>query len=164
MSGALPLVYGKRLDDLDTLARSTLLSGIGIRDLGVFLDALDQVALPRGTTVFHEGETGEHMYFVLDGAGQIRRGQLELRRLAPGDHFGELGLLREPARSTTVQADTAMRLARLSRSRSHSLSLNPPRIALHFTQGRACALGDELVAVTHWMGLLAHPRSAPRRL
>jgi uridine kinase len=161
---ALPLVYGKRLDDLDTLARSKLLAGLGVRDLGVFLDALDQIALPEGTTIFREGETGELMYFVLDGAGRIRRGTLDLRRIAPGDHFGELALLGEPARTTTVQADSAIRLARLSRSRFHSLALNHPRVALHFTEALAKSLGDELIAVTDSVGLLAHQRSAPRRL
>ena len=161
---ALPLVYGKRLDDLDVLARSKLLAGLGVRDIGVFLDTLDQVALPRGTTIFREGDAGELMYFVLEGTGRICRGQLHLRRVAPGDHFGELALLGEPARATSVQADTAMRLARLSRSRYRSLSANHPRVALHFTQALAQAVGDELVTMTDSVGLLAHPRSAPRRL
>ena len=109
-SDALPLAYGKRLDDLDVLARSKLLRGLGMQDLGVFLDALDQVALPQGTTVFREGETGELMYFVLEGTGRIHRGQLDLRRLGPGDHFGELALFGEPARATSMQADSALRL------------------------------------------------------
>ena len=52
-----PLVYGKRLDDLDVLGRSRLLAGLGIRDVGTFLDVLDQVALPRGTSVIREGES-----------------------------------------------------------------------------------------------------------
>jgi uridine kinase len=160
----LPFVYGKRLDDLDVLARSTLLRGLAIRDVGAFLDRLDQVALPPGTTVIREGEAGEHMYFVLEGSGRLRRGRLELRAVGPGDHFGELALLDERPRPITVEAHTMMRLARLSRSRYRSLATTHPRLALHFTQALASALGNEVLAFTDSVRLLVHERSAPRRL
>ena len=164
MNEAHPLAYGKRLDDLDVLARSKLLSGLGLRDIGTFLDLLDQVALPEGTTIFREGEAGELMFFVLEGTGQVRRGRLQLHRIGPGDHFGELALLGDPLRATSVQADTPMRLARLSRSRYRSLATNHPRVALHFTQALAQAVGAQLIATTDSVGLLAQQRSAPRRL
>lgn len=163
-SSPLPFVYGKRLDDLDVLSRSQLLRGLGIRDVGTFLDLLDQVALPRGTTVIREGEAGEYMYFVLEGTGRLRRGQLELRTVGPGDHFGELALLDERPRPSTVEAHTTMRLARLSRSRYRALATSHPRLALHFTQALASTLGQEVISFTDSVGLLLHQRSAPRRL
>ncbi|MBX3232486.1 MAG: cyclic nucleotide-binding domain-containing protein [Labilithrix sp.] len=159
-----PLVYGKRLEDVDVLARARLLAGLGMRDVGTFLDLLDQVALAPGTTVFREGDAGEMMYFVLEGTGRIGRGGLDLRTIGPGDHFGELALLGEQPRATTVAADTTMRLARLSRSRYRSLALSHARVALHFTQALARVLGDDLAAMTDSAALLAHPRSSPRKL
>jgi uridine kinase len=163
-TSVLPLVYGKRLDDLDVLARSKLLSGLGIRDLGIFLDLLDQVALPQGTTIIREGDAGEYMYFVLEGMGRLRRGKLELHSIGPGAHFGELALLTEVPRSISVEADTTMRLARLSRSRYRNLATTHPRVALHFTQALATALGEDVVAFTDSVGLLTQQRTAPRRL
>ena len=160
----LPLVYGKRLDDLDVLGRSRLLRGLGVRELGAFLDLLDQVALPHGTSVIREGDAGEYMYFVLEGKARLCRGPMELRSIGPGDHFGELAMLDERPRPVTVEADTTMRLARLSRSRYRALATSHPRLALHFTQALAAALGDEVIAATDSVGLLVHQRSAPRRL
>lgn len=163
-SSPLPFVYGKRPSDLDVLSRSQLLRGLGIRDVGTFFDLLDQVALPRGTTVVREGEAGEYMYFVLEGSGRLCRGQLELRAVGPGDHFGELALLGDRPRPSTVEAHTTMRLARLSRSRYRALATSHPRLALHFTQALASTLGEEVISFTDRVGLLLHQRSAPRRL
>lgn len=158
----LPLVYGKRLDDLDVLARCPLLRGLHIKEISTFLDLLDQIALPAGTCVFREGDEGDFMYFVLEGEARLKRSQLELRTVGPGDHFGELAMLASRPRPATVEAHTTMRLARLSRARYLSLSTNHPRIALHFTQALASSLGDQLTAMTDSVGLLAYQRTLPR--
>jgi uridine kinase len=160
----LPMIYGKRPDDLECLSRSRLLAGLAIQDLGAFFDALDQVALPPGTSIFREGEEGDCMYFVLEGEAHLRRGQLELRPVRPGDHFGELAMLSTSGhRAATVEADTTMRLARLSRRRYLSLATTHPRLALHFTQALAASLGEQLTTMTDNVGLLAYTRSLPRR-
>jgi uridine kinase len=160
----LPFEYGKRLDDLEVLARSQLLRAMSIQEVSTFLDLLDQVALEPGTCIFREGDEGDFMFFVLEGSARLRRGQLELRPVGPGEHFGELALLGGTKRAATVEAHTTMRLARLSRSRYSSLATNHPRIALHFTQALASFLGDELVAMTDSVGLLAYQRSLPRQI
>lgn len=160
----LPFVYGKRPEDLEILSRSTLLRGLSIQELSAFLDLLDQVALAPGTCVFREGEEGDYMFFVLEGEARLRRGQLELRPVGPGDHFGELAMLSAGRRAATVEAHTTMRLARLSRSRYTSLATKHPRIALHFTQALATALGEQLTAMTDNVGLLAYTRSLPRHV
>ena len=165
MSGMtpIPMAYGKRPDDLEVLAKSALLSRLSPRELGTFLDTLDQVALPAGTAVFREGEEGEYMYFVLEGRAHIRRGQLELRPVGPGDHFGELALISGKPRAATVEAHTVMRLARLSRGSYRSLHANHPKVALAFVEALAAAVGDALIAMTDGVGLLVRQRSMPRR-
>ncbi len=160
----LPFAYGKRPDDLEILARSPLLKELSIKELSAFLDLLDQVALAPGTCVFREGEEGDYMFFVLEGKAHIRRGQLELRPVGPGDHFGEIAMLGAGKRAASVEAHTTMRLARLSRARYHSLAQKHPNIALHFTQALASSLGEQLTAMTDNVGLLAYQRSVPRHL
>jgi uridine kinase len=135
-----------------------------IKEVSTLLELLDQVALAPGACVFREGDEGDAMYFVLEGEARLRRGQLELRPVGPGDHFGELALLAGSARAASVLAYTDMRLARLSRARYLSFAANHPASALHFTQGLASALGDELVAMTDSVGLLAYQRSLPRQI
>lgn len=160
----LPFAYGKRPEDLEILSRSPLLRGLELRELSAFLDLLDQVAMAPGTCVIREGEEGDYMFFVLEGEARIRRGQLELRPVFPGDHFGEIAMLGSGRRAASVEAHTTMRLARLSRARYHSLAERHPKIALHFTQALASSLGRQLTEMTDNVGLLAYQRSIPRHL
>jgi uridine kinase len=159
----LPFTAGKSMDDVSLLAKSRVLAHLGIKELGVLLDALDQVALAPGTTIFREGDAGEHMYFVLDGTARARRGALDLAQLGRGDHFGELAILGASTRSTTVHADTAVRLARLSRSAFLSLAANHPSIALRIAEGLATSLASALTAMTDDVGHVLRQRTVPRR-
>jgi uridine kinase len=159
---ALPFTYGKRLDDLEVLARSPLLGSLPIQDLSQLFELLDQVALPSGTCVFREGDTADLMYFVLEGEARLRRGSLELRPLRAGDSFGEAALLAASPRSFTVETHGTVRLARLSRSRYLSFVARHPRAALHLTQALAGLLANQVVDLTDDVGLIAHQRSAPR--
>ena len=159
----LPFTAGKSMDDLTLLAKSSVLAHLDIKELGVFLDALDQLALAPGTTIFRQGDAGEHMYFLLDGAAFARRGSLDLVHLGRGDHFGELAILGAPTRSMTVQAETAVRLARLSRSRYLSLAVNHSRVALHVVEALATSLAASLTSMTDDVGLALRQRTLPRR-
>jgi uridine kinase len=159
----LPFAYGHRPEDIALLAKHSFLAHIGPQDLGAFVELLDQVAVPAGTVVFREGDDGEHMYFVLEGAAHVCRGAIEVARLGPGDQFGEVAIVGQRARTATVQADTVMRLARLSRSRFVSLGTQHPRAALHFMEALAGSVAATMNALRDDAGLLARQRSLPRR-
>jgi uridine kinase len=159
----LPFVYGHRPEDVALLAKHSFLAHIGPQDLGAFLELLDQVAVPEGTVVLRQGDAGEYMYFVLEGQARVRRGAIDVARVGPGDHLGEAAILGQRARSATVQADTAMRLARLSRSRFRSLGEHHPRAALHFMEALAASVAATMTALRDDAGLLAQQRSLPRR-
>jgi len=63
----------------------------------------------------------------------------------------------------TVQVETAVRLARLSRSRFLSLAANHPRVALHVVEALATTLAASLTAMTDDVGLVLRQRTLPRR-
>jgi uridine kinase len=159
----LPFAYGHRPEDVALLAKHSFLAHIGPQDLGAFIELLDQMAVPAGTVVFRQGDEGEHMYFVLEGEAHMCRGAIEVARLGPGDQFGEVAILGHRARTATVQADTVMRLARLSRSRFVSLGAQHPRAALHFMEALAATVAATMTALRDDVGLLVRQRSLPRR-
>jgi MFS family permease len=70
-----------------------------------------------GTVVIREGDPGDRFYVIVDGDAEVTRGvaELELGVLGPGEHFGEIALLRDVPRTATVRARTAMRLLALER-------------------------------------------------
>jgi uridine kinase len=151
-----------RDDDAALLARIAPIARLGAQ-AGTLIDALDQIAVPADTAIVREGEDGEYMYFVLEGAAVVRRREMEIKRLGPGDYFGELSLLGLKPRAASVCATTTMRLARLSRAHFATLSTQHPGVALHFLEGVVAALGEELTAMTDNVNVLLRERSLPRR-
>lgn len=149
--------------DLEVLARNVALSRLQRDDLRVVYEYLDQVAVPTGTTVVHEDEPGDEMFFVLEGAASIARRGLELRGLGPGDHFGELGLLGFARRAATVVAQRSLRVARLSRERYLKLSIEAPQTALRLLEALFASVATTLVSMTDNVSVLLGERLLPRR-
>ena len=58
-----------------------------------------------GEPVLRVGEVGSLFYVVADGAFEVQAGPI-VRRLGPGDYFGEIALLRDVPRTAAVRAET----------------------------------------------------------
>lgn len=158
-----PLSAGASLEDLATLGKNDVLGKLPVRDLGALLERLDQVAVHAGNLVVREGDEGDDMFFILEGSARATRKALELRRMGPGDHFGELALLGTRRRAASIEAITTLRLARLSRARFHSIVTTQSTLALHLLQALVTTISDDLAAMTDNLGLLLRERSVPRR-
>jgi predicted MFS family arabinose efflux permease len=72
--------------------------------------ALRPEQIPAGTDVVREGEPGKDFYVIDAGEAEVLG-----RRLEPGDYFGEIALLRNVPRTTTVRAATDLALYALDR-------------------------------------------------
>src|SRR5215204_5770335 len=90
----------------DELKRVPLFSGLTQRQLKRLARSFRERGVKSGTQVMREGEKGGVSFFVIvDGTATVSVDGNEVRQLGPGDHFGELALISERARSTTVTAD-----------------------------------------------------------
>lgn len=160
---SMPMVAGASIEDLDTLGKSPLLSGLGIKDLGALVAQLDQVALTSGTILESEDQPGDHLCILLDGHARVKRNGLVLNTLGPGDYFGGLSIARVKRGSVTVESISTVRIARLPRRRYENLAQNHPSIALHLAQALIRVLGEEFNAMTDRVGAFLNERSLPRR-
>ena len=146
----------------DALARSPLLARLDAAERARLLARAELVTVPPRTRVHADADAGRHLDLVLDGAATLRRADLPLRRLGPGDHFGELAPLRTEHRGETVTAETALTIARVSARCWEGLEREDPALAAKLAGALAAALSDELVRVTSELGLLLRGRSLPR--
>ena len=91
----------------EVLAKVPLLSGLDRRALESFSRTLKQRTFHAGQIALDEGESGVGFFIVLDGIATVSIGGKEVRRLGPGDWFGEIALLTaDSVRTATVTAET----------------------------------------------------------
>jgi CRP-like cAMP-binding protein len=77
--------------------------------------SLQSVALQAGETVFRQGDHGDRFYIVDAGEIEIEIDGRVANVLEPGDHFGEIALLRDIPRTATARARRETRLYSLER-------------------------------------------------
>lgn len=71
----------------------------------------DVVEVPAGKTLARDAEVGNEFYLILQGTARVEvAGGRRVRRLGPGDFFGEMSLIDGKPRSATVVAETPMQL------------------------------------------------------
>ncbi|HYQ80767.1 MAG TPA: cyclic nucleotide-binding domain-containing protein [Anaeromyxobacteraceae bacterium] len=144
------------------LARSPLLHGLGPDDIGRLLAHAERVEVAAGALFLREGDPSRDMYFVLRGEARLRRHQLALKTLGPGDHFGALALLTGRPRSTSATAASRLELARLSPEAWESFAADEPRLAMLLVQRLLAEVREDLVEMTDSVGALLQGRSLPR--
>jgi CRP/FNR family cyclic AMP-dependent transcriptional regulator len=68
----------------------------------------DEIAVPKGSLIFRQGDPGDEMFVISQGRVQLTIGtegfEREVGVLGAGDFFGELSLLSDAPRTATAQA------------------------------------------------------------
>lgn len=96
---------------------------------------MESVRLTKGSTLFSEGDTGEHLYVIIEGklklgtsSGDGRENLLSV--LGPGEMFGELSLFDPGPRTSTATAVTDVRLLSLGHDKVIPWVTEHPQVAL----------------------------------
>lgn len=84
----------------------------------------------QGQIVCREGEPGDGMFYVTEGAVALTCQGRPLRTLKPGEYFGEMAMLLDGARTATATASAPdTRIASIPRRSLRKLLANHPQIA-----------------------------------
>jgi serine/threonine protein phosphatase PrpC/CRP-like cAMP-binding protein len=100
----------------DVLVKMPLFSRLQERELLRIMQVAEVLAFDPGQTIFSEGDRGDELFIVLSGLVEISRMGSVLSEAGPGDHIGEMALIRSMPRSATVTAVAPSELIALRRS------------------------------------------------
>ncbi len=83
-----------------------------------------------GSTLFKQGESADFMYVVVEGAIDVRLGDVVLETVEPGGMIGEMALIEQLPRSATAVAREDSKVSAVDRKRFLFLVQNHPFFAL----------------------------------
>ena len=77
---------------------------------------LEPVVARTGDVLIRESEAGDRFYLIDEGSVDVSIAMRPVRRLGPGEYFGEVALVRDVPRTATVTARSGVRLYSLRRA------------------------------------------------
>jgi serine/threonine protein phosphatase PrpC len=100
----------------EALANMPLFARLSERELLRVMQSVEPRDYEDGAIVMREGDKGDELFIVLDGTVRVSRGEQVLTRLGPGEHFGEMALIRSVPRSATITAEGTASLIAIRRA------------------------------------------------
>jgi CRP/FNR family cyclic AMP-dependent transcriptional regulator len=91
---------------VELLQRVPLFADFDRGDLERIARTFKERTFDAGSTVVGEGKTGAGFFVIESGEATVSAHGDERSKLGPGDHFGEIALIDDGARSATVTADS----------------------------------------------------------
>ena len=102
-------------DDLALLRRTSLFEPLPAAAVERLARNSVPAVVEAGTTIIREGDVGDRVYVIASGEADVSANGSHVATLGPGDHVGEIALLRDVPRTATVVATTEVRLLSLER-------------------------------------------------
>ena len=81
----------------------------------LFMNAPAHRQVAAGEVIYREGDEGTHMYGIVSGSVELRKGSVVVAVLGPGDVFGERALIDHLPRNVTAVAVGDTTLADIDR-------------------------------------------------
>lgn len=108
----------------------------------LFLNARVHRTVAPGDVIYRDGDEGTHMYGIVSGAVELRKGKMVVASLGPNDVFGERALIDHLPRNLTAVSVADSVLAVIDRTDFLFLVHESPTFALGIMAALASRLRD----------------------
>lgn len=99
--------------------------------LDLFPDDIEFIQFMEGELIFKEGDQGDNMYIIKEGAVEVTVGGEKFIVVKPGDLLGEMALIDSSSRSATAIARTDCKLISINEKQFAFQVQRTPIFALH---------------------------------
>lgn len=129
------------MDD-QVVRKAPLFAALDDEQAAALLSSMTRVELPRGETLFTEGEAGDRLYVITSGKIKLGRSSVDGREnllavLGPGEMFGELSLFDPGPRTATGTAVSDVTLVALGHEDLRAWLSTRPDVAQHLLRALA---------------------------
>jgi CRP-like cAMP-binding protein len=112
----------------DALGRCPFFAELSRGELIALAKATEDLEVEEGKVLTREGASGSEFFVIIDGDVAVTKDGNEIRRLGPGEFFGEIALIEDRPRTATVTAATPLRFFVLTRQSFRSLLAHQPEL------------------------------------
>jgi flavin reductase (DIM6/NTAB) family NADH-FMN oxidoreductase RutF len=135
------LFHGGRYEQM--LGKVPLFSALSSEDLAPILASGRERNFGEGETILREGERGDELFVIVEGAVRVEREGRVVQRLAAGEFFGEVAVLDGRPRNADVVAEVPTRCLTISREVMRHVLETEPRAAWAMLETLASRLRDD---------------------
>jgi serine/threonine protein phosphatase PrpC len=132
----------------EVLARMPIFSRLTERELLRVMQAFEVREFKDTEFVIKEGDKGDELFIVLDGKVRVSRGDQTLTHLGPGEHVGEMALIRSVPRSASVSASGPAELIAIRRADFFEILRKEHEVAVKMLWQFLGVLADRLDATS----------------
>ena len=130
-------------EKIELLERVPLFAGVPNAGLEEIARIVEEVDVPAGTALTHEGRHEGYFFVIVTGTVRIERGGRTINTIGPGDFLGEIALLDGGPRTATATTESPCRLLSMTHKRFHQLLDSSPPVRTAILE----AVGERLRAL-----------------
>lgn len=128
--------------DIEVLRNAPLFANLDDDVFNRLTAELTEIELPRGASLFREGDPGDELYFISSGKIKLGRTATDGREnllavLGPGEIFGEMALFDPGPRNASATAVSETRLTGLKHARLKDIIHTTPEVSVQLLQALA---------------------------
>ena len=112
-----------------------IFEGLSKKELNALHGAARDTTVKAGETIVSEGERDRRFYLILAGEAEITMAGNPIRRLHPGDYFGEVSVIDGGERTASVRAITDTTLLTLAHFNIKAIVKEHPEVGFKLLVG-----------------------------
>lgn len=140
-------------DEVELLRRVPLFAGVAPAKLKLLAFTSDRVMYSQGEEIFHQGDSGDAAYVILNGTADILvdtpAGEIKVAEAEYSSIVGEIAILCEVSRTATVRAASPLDVLRIKKDQFLKLLVDFPEITIEVMR----VLADRLSHTTQELTL-----------
>ena len=124
----------KHQERIALLQEIDLFRSFDVRELANLAETVEELYLPADAVLCTEGDPGQDMFILLEGALHIFKERRAITTLHPIDYIGEMAIIEEKPRSATVISSTPVKLLRITNAQFKQYLASQPRSLVSLMQ------------------------------